>query len=309
MITSIFKKSTVINYSLILILLLSFFFVYQFANDFLPNTVFKTLEIVGILLLLFASFFLVNFIVKKNRLTKDSSYSLLFFFLLLLFFPSVLNNFKLVIANFFILLAMRRLISLQTLKASKEKIFDASFWIFIATLFHFWSILFINLVFISIIFHVSRDYRNWLVPFVAAFAVIVLFVFFAFLFDKLLINNFFSTTVYSLKMDYFKNIYQNISFSIFAVISLFFIFTAITTLTSKPLNLQSAYKQVIISFVIGIFVFILSANKSNEVMLFTFFPLSVMATNNIEYNQVKIRNEVVLAIFILLSFYCFFTQL
>jgi hypothetical protein len=46
------------------------------------------------------------------------------------------------------LLALRRLISLQSMKASKEKIFDASLWVFIASLFHFWSILFIVLIFI-----------------------------------------------------------------------------------------------------------------------------------------------------------------
>jgi hypothetical protein len=74
-----------------------------------------------------------------------------FFFLLIVFFPSVLDNVNLVVANFFILLAFRRLISLQSLKASK-KIFDASFWIIVAALFQFWSILYLVLVFISIIF-------------------------------------------------------------------------------------------------------------------------------------------------------------
>jgi hypothetical protein len=55
---------------------------------------------------------------------------------LLILFPSVFNNSNLLVANFFLLLAIRRMISLQTLKAPKEKIFDASIWIFIASLFH-----------------------------------------------------------------------------------------------------------------------------------------------------------------------------
>lgn len=309
MITSVFKKSTIINYGLTLILLLSFFFIYHISNNIFSNSALKIIEILCILLILIASFFLNNFIVKKNQLTKDSTYSLLFFFLLLLFFPSVLNNFKLVAANFFILLALRKLASLQTLNATKEKIFDAAFWIFIAALFHFWAILFLISVFISIIFHASRDYKNWLIPFIAAFVVIVLFFFFAFLIDKFLINDFLSTTLYSFKINYFKNTYQNISFSIFVALCLFFVFSAIATLKSKPLNLQSSYKQIVIAFFIGVFVFILSANKSNEIMLFTFFPLSVLATNNIEYNHVNIRNEVVLAVFMILSIFCFFTQL
>jgi hypothetical protein len=88
---------------------------------------------------------------EENGLSKDSAYTV-FLFLLIVFFPSVLDNVNLVVANFFILLAFHRLISLQSLKASKEKIFDASFWIIVAALFQFWSILYLVLVFISIIF-------------------------------------------------------------------------------------------------------------------------------------------------------------
>jgi hypothetical protein len=120
------------------------------------------------LLAVLGSVFITNFISKKNGLSKDSAYTV-FFILLIVFFPSVLDNVNLVVANFFILLAFRRLISLQSLKASKEKIFDASFWIIVAALFQFWSILYLVLVFISIIFHVSRDYRNWFLPFIAFF--------------------------------------------------------------------------------------------------------------------------------------------
>jgi hypothetical protein len=89
------------------------------------------------LLAVLGSVFITNFISKKNGLSKDSAYTV-FFILLIVFFPSVLDNVNLVVANFFILLAFRRLISLQSLKASKEKIFDASFWIIVAALFQFW---------------------------------------------------------------------------------------------------------------------------------------------------------------------------
>jgi hypothetical protein len=102
------------------------------------------------LLAVLGSVFITNFISKKNGLRTVLTQ--FFYFLLIVFFPSVLDNVNLVVANFFILLAFRRLISLQSLKASKEKIFDASFWIIVAALFQFWSILYLVLVFISIIF-------------------------------------------------------------------------------------------------------------------------------------------------------------
>ena len=309
MITSIFKKSTPLNYTLIILSLLIFFFVYHFSTNLLSKNGLEIAIIIGALGAFYASFFFINFIVKKNRLTKDSSYVLLFYVLLLLFFPSIFSNYKLILAAFFIFLALRRLISMQTQKQTKEKIFDASIWICIASIFHFWAILFFILVYSAIIFHVSQDYKNWLIPIIAAFAVIILFVFFSLLIDKSFINEYLSSGTYSFKINYFANTNQNIAFSIYVVVALFFLFSAITTIQNKPLNMQSSYKQVIMTFIVSIAIFIISSNKSNDLLLFSFFPLAVMATNNIEYSQLKLRNEVVLAIFIIIALYCFFTQL
>src|SRR5690606_23381322 len=118
-------------------------------------------------------------------------------------FPKTLNNPTLVISNFFILLALRRLISLQSLLTPKEKIFDASIWIFVAAIFHFWSILFILLVFVSIILHVSRDYRNWLLPYIALVTAVIIFTFAALAFDETLFDYVWDRTTIDVKFDYF----------------------------------------------------------------------------------------------------------
>jgi len=258
---------------------------------------------------LFGSLFLTNFIVKKNGLTKNSSFSILFFVLFLMFFPSVVTNFKLILANFFILLALRRLISLQTLKAPKEKIFDASLWIFVASLFHFWAILFIILVYISIFFHVSRDYRNWLIPFVSLFTTIVIYVLFSLILNHDINQNLISIGMVDFRMNYFKNNYQNLALSMFAVVSVFFLFSKMIALTNRPLVLQASYKKVIISFIIGVIIFLISPNKSSDILLFTFFPLAVMGTNNIEYSKNKINQELAIGLTIILAFCSFFLQL
>lgn len=305
MITSIFKKSTPINYSLMGILMVVFFFLYQFHTSSAGGM----LQKVGLLVLLIASLFLSNFIVKKNGLTKNSSYTILFFFLFLLFFPNILNNTKLLLANFFILLSLRRLVSLQTLKAPKEKIFDAALWIFVASLFHFWCILFIIVVYISIIFHVSRDYRNWLIPFVAFFATAVIFVLYDLVVDNAAVSTYLQSEMMNLQLDYFTNKYQNIAFSIYAVFVVFFIFPSVFSLTSKPLNLQASYKKVIFTALIGIVIFVISANKSNDILVFTFLPLAIMATNTVEYLQNKLQQEIILFFSIACAFFCFFSQL
>ena len=309
MITSVFKKSTLLNNALVLVLLLFFFFMYQ-TSDLLTTTSAQGFsKTATLILLLLASFFLVNFTVKKNNLTKNSSYTILFFLLLLLIFPSIFINSNLLFANFFLLLAIRRLISLQTLKAPKEKIFDASMWIFIASLFHFWCILFILLVYISIFFHVSRDYRNWLLPFVAFFATSVIFLFAALAFDKTWIAHIINQTQTNFELDYFTNNYQNIALSFFVVIGLYFLLSLVLSLTNKPLILQASYKKMIFGFLIGVAIFLISPDKNNEMLIFTFMPLSVMCTTNIEYSQSQMYQEIVLLLLIVGCFFSYFSQL
>lgn len=309
MITSVFKKSTPINYSLLMILVLCFFFLYQFQDTTWTNSVLEIGKKVGLLIIIIGSFFLVNFISKKNGLTKDSAFTMFFFLLFMLVFPSLWNNYNLILANFFVLLAMRRLVSLQTLKAPKEKIFDASLWIFLAAFFNFWCILFLLVVYISIIFHVSRDYRNWLIPFVALFTTLVLFISYHLLIDSAAIDNHIKSISYNLQLDYFTNNYQNLALSMFAVLAVFFVIPMMVSLTNRPLNLQASYKKLIFSFFIGIVIFIISINKSNDLLVFTFFPMAVFATNTIEYSQNKLQQEIILFVTVLLSLFAFFVQL
>jgi hypothetical protein len=309
MITSVFKKSTIVNYSLIVVLLLVFFFLYQASDLLIANSAKGLSKTATLVLLLLASFFLVNFTVKKNSLTKDSSYTIFFFLLFLLIFPGVFASSGLLFANFFLLLAIRRLISLQTLKAPKEKIFDASMWIFIASLFHFWCILFILLVYISIFFHVSRDFRNWLLPFVAFFATAVIFMVSALAFDQTWITHIINQTQTNFELDYFTNNYQNIALSFFVVIALYFLLSMIFSLTNKPMILQASYKKMIFGFLIGVTIFLISPEKNNTTLIFTFMPLAVMSTTNIEYSQSQMYQEIVLLLLIIGCFLCFFSQL
>lgn len=309
MISSLFKKSTPINYVILTFLLVFCFCVYQFKQISSLNAASTVIENGLVLLLLIATLLVCTFIVKKNALTKDNDFSSFFMLLFLLFIPQFLNNFNLLLANFLILLAFRRIFSLQSLKDSKEKIFDAALFIFLASLFQFWSILFIVLVYISIFFHVSRDYRHWLLPFLAFCIVTILLVFYNLLINPLAISNYLASSEISLKLDYFVSIYQNIAFSIYVVISVFFLFSLLLSFSKQSLNAQASFKKIIASYFIGLFIFLLSNSKSNAVLVFTLFPLSLMATHFIEKEKNKPINEIVLITTLLLSVFMFFCQL
>ncbi|WP_433834555.1 DUF6427 family protein [Flavobacterium anhuiense] len=309
MITSVFKKSTPLNYSLVVILILVFFFIFQIKDPTWVTSYFLAFQKVSLLCFILASFFMINFIVKKNGLSKDNGYAILFYLLFILFFPTIFNNSNVIYANFFILLALRRLISLQSLKASKEKIFDAAFWIFVASLFQFWSILFIILVYISIVFHVSRDYRNWVLPFIALLAVTILFYMTSLIINIDAVAFIQERAVFDFRIDYFKNNYENAALSIYTAVALFFVTSMLMTLSNRPQIVHSSYKKIVACFFIAAFIYIISPNKSNDLLLFSIAPLTVMATSHVEYMQQKLNNEIVYYTLIVCSLFTFFAQL
>lgn len=309
MITTIFSKSRPFNYILVTALLILCFFLFQLQSPDLDNSAVELAQKIGLLLLLTGSLFISNFITKRNGLSKDNTFPFLFFFSFLILFPTTLGNSNLIIANFFILLALRRLISLQSLVTPKEKIFDASLWILVASLFHFWSILFILLVFVSIILHVARDYRNWILPYIAFFTVAVLFALLSMIFDETLFYSLIEKIGVDFTFDYFTNQFQNIALSIYAAITVLFVFTQLVSLPNKPLILHNSYKKIIMAFFIGVVIYVISPDKNNSILIYTYMPLAVMATNYFESAQGKWTGDATAIIVVTLSLLSFFLQL
>jgi len=308
MIASLFSKTRPINYALVLIMLFSCFFLYQFQ---VPNENFTLGDLFSkffVFLLLLLSFFLVNFISLKNTLTQNDNYAILLFLVFILLFPTVLNNIKIVLSNVFLLLALRRLISLKTLISSQGKIFDASFWIFISAIFHFWSVLYIILVFISIVFHFGKEYKNWVLPFVSFFCVWILYIATSLiLYDNYSINK----SVYQVDFNFFdfKDVYQNMALSLFVSISVLFFASQTIDYQNKPLNMQSSYKQVYFAFLLALGIYVFSANKSNDLLIYTFAPLSILGANMFEKMENSIYKEVSLYLLLGVGFFFFFAQL
>jgi len=309
MIASVFSKSTPINYFLIIGLMVLCVVFYQYDTLITIDFVSKIMNRAPILLILVFSMFAIDFILIKNSISRNSSYSFLFFFVFLLFIPTVFNNINIVISSYFILLAIRRLISMQSLKMPKEKIFDASLWIFVASFFHFWSILFIILVFLSIIFHVAEDYKNWLLPFIAFITVVILFILYSLVFDKQVYYYVLDKTTISLDFHYFKNSTENLSFSLFVAFSLFLLFSILSTFSQRPSHLKVSYKKIIYSFFIGFLIFIISPNKSNDILIFCILPLAMIATSYLENIKDSLWKEIFTTAIVLSGILLFIFQL
>jgi hypothetical protein len=309
MLASIFSKTRPINYVLIGIALVLFYGLFLMRDTAWSADGLTIATKAVLLLLLAASLLLVGFISLRNNLTKASSYAVVLFLLFLVLFPTTLGNTKIIIANFFLLLALRRLISLQSLITPKEKIFDASFWILAATVFHFWSIIYLVLVFISIVFHVSRDYRNWIIPFIALMAVAVIYIMVGLMLGHDLFDSVIDGMEPGFDFTYFENIYQNIALALFAPIAVLFVIPYSGSISSKPLNLQASHKKVLFSFLAGVAIYVLSNHKNNSFLMFTFAPLAIMGANFIESQENKWVREAIVCSIAAIAIFIFLVQL
>ena len=309
MIASVFNKTRPINYVVIGVITFFLYTLYQIKEINWINDGWIIAQRVGLFILLLASYVIFNFLALRNNLTKSNNYSILLFSVFLIFFPTIFNNPDVIIANFFLLLALRRLIGLQNLKNTKEKIFDASFWIFIAALFHFWCISYIILVFISIIFHVSGNYKNWIIPFLALFSVAILAVMIDLIFKNNLLTNIQKDITVSFNFSYFENIYQNIALALFSSVALLFFSTQFLEVQNKPLNQQATYKKILFAFILGLLIYILSSNKNNSYLIFCLAPLSVLGANFIERIKTNWMKEITLYLLVAVSITLFLMQL
>lgn len=158
-------------------------------------------------------------------------------------------------------------------------------------------------------FHVARDYRNWILPFIAFFAVGIMYAFFSLVFDVNGVEYIKRSIKISFEISYFTNNYQNAALSIYATVTLFFVTSMLATLSNRPLVLHSSFKKIVASFFIGVVIFLVSSNKSNDLLIFTIAPLAMMATAHIELPQLKLKQEMVLVVLIACSLFSFFSQL
>lgn len=309
MISSIFGKTKPVNF----VILLSFIlFFYPLANLYVLNRdIFQDhliKEVVVLVVLLF-SVFLMDFIVKRNKLTKDNSYAIFLFTLLLIAFPKTLADANAILCMFFLLMATRRILSIKSLKNIKLKIFDASLWILVATLFYDWAILYMVLVLSAIFIYEPKNLRNWLAILSSAVCFILILGGILFLFGR----TDFLREHYTFYLDYPRmfNLRRVTSpkLVIYLVLNGILIFWAFLKLGKGGVGRIVMIRMVVLSFGLGLLINLLLVYEDTFALIITFFPSVVLATNYIQsIKREKIR-EIALVTSVLLAVGSFLSSL
>jgi hypothetical protein len=246
--------------------------------------------------LLFFSVFLVNFVVKRNQITGTNSFAMLYFVILIVLFPEVLLDENAIFCNLFLLLASRRLVSLKSLKDIKLKIFDATLWIVIASLFYDWALLYLLVVFIAIYFYEPKNIRNWLVPLCGLVAVVLIAN--AFLVVVGLPDYFSEHYSFSLSLDRDFTAFWDYSTKLlmYAVLIIITGFLAFMKMGKLGLGRIITVRLVAISITIGLIVTFLKTNEAVFPVLITFFPAATLITKYVEViRRSKVKEIVLLA--------------
>ncbi len=300
MLTSFFSKSKPLNLTLIILLMCGFYLGATFFRiekiDFS-----QILKLLGVLLALVLNVLVLNFIAKKNELTKRSAYKTLLFTLFCVSFFSLLENGPVIVANLFILLALRRIISLRSRKFIQKKIFDATFWIGIASLYYFWASLFFIVVFFAIL-SFAAYFKNWLVPFVAFLAVVSLTT----CFHLLAYDHFYTFSDWFQASDFDFSSYGNlrllVPLSILLALLLWSLINYFSAMQKASITRRPVLSLILLCLVIAGAVAVFAPTKDGSEIIFFFVPFSIIASNYFDGKKDKLFKEVILAVLILMPF-------
>ncbi len=302
MISSFFGKTKPINY----IVLLGFLFLFYLGVQFLAQE--QSYDLSGVILqilvlaILLFSFFVINFVVKRNKITGNNSFSLLFYVLLIVLFPETLLDNYAIGCSFFLLLALRRLISIRSMKNIKLKIFDATLWIAVASLCYNWAILYLLLVLAAIYIYEPKNIRNWLVPLAG------LFVFFMILYSVTILagnsNFLFEHYKFQLNLDSirFVDLAKSGRRIVYVVLISITGLLSFLKLSKVGVGKIVTLRLIALSFIIGLVLEVLMSGPDHHPLMVTFFPAVIFLTNYIESVKKANIKELLLMVAVALPF-------
>jgi len=295
MITSFFKTSKPIHYIIFLIVLICVFVYQRIITIDYEGNLSNTLKEAGYLSILLGSFFTLIFILTKNNLTHNNSYAALYFCLFIGLIPSCLETNSIIVSNFFILLSLRRIVSLKTNSNIKKKLFDASMWICLAAVFEPWAILFFALLFLGMLFYSVAKIKNIVIPFCGILTVGILLASYRLLTENVFPN--FTEYLPTISFDTFSfnNTIIEAESLLFLAVVLFGIGSFIIKGFQNRLKTPN-FLVLILAIFIGIAIVFLSSNHDQGAYLFAFAPSAIVLANFSETTKYRWLSEFVLGV-------------
>lgn len=264
------------------------------------------LRIVGLWLLYVFTMFILNFVVQKNELTKRTSYRIILFAAFTLAFPEALLQPKLIISGLFIILALRRILSLRSGRHMERKLFNAGLWIGLATLVFFWSHLFIIVLLGALIFYGRTSFRYWIIPWLAVISIAVLTTCYFLYLNQSIVEELNLIEKFSFDFTAYSNLNILIPIAFLCSLFLWAIWSFVKEYSHAVIAQKPLYILIIILTMVSLAVVVFAANKTGAEWYFVAIPLAIVVTSFFENAASKWIPEVVLWLIVLLPLTYYF---
>lgn len=301
MLSSFFSKSKPINFIIVALYMLFLFVIAHYKSNFFTDSTTIIEASLGLVVYVI-SMLLLNYITQKNDLTQKSTHAVLLFAFLTTILTESLLNFRILLANLFVLLAVMNVLSFRNGKDIKAKILNASIYVSLASLAYFWSIGFVLLVFFGILIFEPKNYRNWLIPIIGWLVVMLFSNCYTLIFE----DSFFSITKYispiSFSFDQYIEQQQLFSFGTIIICLSFFLFIYLIKYKRRSAKIKPVLNVVIAQIAIAIAIILIVPNKNTAELYFIAGPLAIIGTTYLEQEYGKLVSEVNVWVFLLLPF-------
>ncbi|MFI8377818.1 DUF6427 family protein [Leeuwenhoekiella sp. NPDC079379] len=307
MLTSFFSVSKPINFAIIVIAVILYFSSFYALSDFNELTAYSILNQFFILLVYLFSLGVLNFVVKRNTLTRRNTYIVYLFVCFSFAVPATFFNTDIILSGVFVLLALRRIISLKSSNDFNKKIFDAAFWITIASLFFFWSFLFLIVLYFAILFYGRLDYRNWLIPFTGIFAVLIIAITYSLYSDGALAFALNYVQLPTLDFTAYSSIKLLLPASFLLALYLWCGIYYVSQISDAPQKLKASYFLILISSGIALIIILfLAPLRDGSELYFIFGPLAIISATYIENHKSFWFKEMLLWLALLIPIFLLF---
>ena len=297
MITSFFKTSKPSHYLIFLFLLLSVF-VFQRFEAYQTNTLSVSyLKEFIALCMFFVTLFVFVFVITKNDLTQNNSFAAFYLCLFILLLPQSLSDAFVLGSNLFVLLSFRRIFSLKTNTNIKRKLFDAGFWIALATLFHPPASLYFSPLIFAIFLLPSDIFKHL---FSVCFGVITIGLLAVF-YDFFIFNEikFWKKLMPQINLDFsvFNDIFLVLSITLLITLTIWTLSSLFNTMMIKVSKTRFTFLMLSFAIVLGFIIPVFSPTKTEASFLFLLFPLSIVMANFTEHEKSEgMPNAIILVI-------------
>lgn len=277
----------------------------DFQNAYLIGSDFEYLgnvsEAILSVFLILALGFMVNFIVHDNSITRDNSYALLFYVVLVASDPSLTILNPVLASVFFVVLALKNLLSLHEYKNMTQKLFNTGLLLGIASIIYPYSILYVILIFLGIVIYGVDSWRKWFIPILGI--VLPYYVLFSwyFWFDGLdyYWETFFIKTFHITEISFYESIDTMIVWGVFALLTIFSTLDYSKNMSSHKPDTRKGYTMTYLALFVGLVITLVGSINNGQELIILFLPISIIWAKFIQHQKKELYKTIFIVVVVL----------